>query len=242
MYPFDTLRSAWEHLYGAAAREVPGAPPGLRWDVDPHGAWLDPRLALAMSCGWPLVTALRDDVRTVGTFEFELDGAVSHLYRSVVVAREELSLSSLGEGTAAVNSEDSLSGHISLVAALGESVRPVVWTGAHVRSIEAVRSGLADVASIDALTWAYVGREDPASLEGLVVIGRGPAVPALPLIVPLAAGREAVELWRVAFARVAVDPSLKAVLDTLLIRGFAPLDTADYDAALVGLGPQVTTR
>jgi ABC-type phosphate/phosphonate transport system substrate-binding protein len=244
MYPFAEVQPAWEALYAAVAREVPGAPTNLRWDVDPHDAWLDPGLALGMACGWPLITSLRGHVQTAGAFVYELDGSTSHLYRSVIVAREPMSLRAFLGSTAAINGEDSLSGCVSLLVALGgersEWPGPVMWTGAHVASIEAVSTGRADVACIDALTWAYLQREHASDLDGLIVIDRGPTVPTPPLIINAAATVDELRQWRTALAHVVQSEALRGPLDTLLIRGFVPLDTADYDAALIGMG--VTAR
>src|SRR5947199_390514 len=90
-----------------------------------------------------------------------------------------------------------------------------------------VRRGDAEIASIDAVTWAYLSRDDPDAVSGLIVVDRGPLVPTLPLIVTAAASDERVAQWRRALA--------DATNDTLLIRGFVPLDLGDYDTALGAL-------
>jgi ABC-type phosphate/phosphonate transport system substrate-binding protein len=240
MYPFPTLRPAWERLFMAVAERVRSkgivAPAGLRWDLDPHETWLHPGLVLGMTCGWPLVTALREHVRVVGTFAYRGEPAPEpHLYRTLIVAREGSSLSEVAGGRAAINADDSLSGNISLLEVFGSGDAwdgPVVHTGAHLASIAAVRSGAADVASIDGMTWAYQQRDDPASLAGLEVLARGPWVPGLPVILPGAASDQALEEWRAAFAEGTQDPALVDTLDELMIDAFVPLDLADYDLAL----------
>lgn len=239
MYPFEGLRGAWDALYRSVAAGVPGAPSDLRWDVDAHESWLDPRMALSQACGWPLVTVLRERVRVVGTFVVELDGEASHRYRSVIVARHGADISSLAHGRAAVNSDDSLSGFISLLDAFATTVpawpAEVTWTGSHLASIDAVRSGRSDVASIDALTWGYLRRLAPELLEGLEVVARGPLVPCLPVILPAATSPGTFAAWRSSFAAAMMDPDLRDTLDTLLISGFQPLDIEDYEAALASL-------
>ncbi len=239
MYPFESLRIAWERLYGAVARSVPGAPDRLRWDLDAHDTWLNPKLAVGMACGWPLVTELRQRVRVIGTFVYGIDGESSHTYRSVIVAREATTVADLAGGTLAFNSIDSLSGFVSMIAALPPDQAawpgPTVETGAHLASIEAVGDGRADVASIDALTWAYIKRDAPQVQQGLVIIDRGPEVPHLPLIASLATGDDSIAEWRAAFAEVGRDSAMAATLDTLLIEGFVALDTHDYESALAPL-------
>lgn len=235
MYPFPELRAGWEAVYEVAAAGIPGAPGGLDWDLDPHESWLDPAMQVAMTCGWPLVTLLGDRVRVVGAFGYVLDGASSHLYCSVVIARSDAASPSTA-AVAAINSPESLSGNISLCVSFGVGPKdwpgPVVWTGAHVNSIGAVRSGVADVASIDAVSWAVLEREHPATLAGLTVVGRGPAVPCLPFIVNAATSDASLAAWRAGFARAAAEPSLAGVRRDLLVGGFVPLDLADYEAAL----------
>jgi ABC-type phosphate/phosphonate transport system substrate-binding protein len=238
MYPYPELQSAWGQLYGAVAAEVMDVPLDLRWDLDPHATWLSPQLSVGMACGWPLVTALRRRVRTVGTFAYEIDGVASHMYRSVIVSRTQESLPTLSGRTAAVNSTDSLSGHISLLATfgLGDAWNgDVVWTGAHLDSLDAVRDGRADVASIDALTWEYRRRARPDLLQGLVVVGRGPSVPCLPIIVNDRTSDGQLAEWRTAFAQAVRSPATTGAREALLIRDFVALDAVDYDKALADL-------
>jgi ABC-type phosphate/phosphonate transport system substrate-binding protein len=235
MYPQPSVRGDWDALYAAAAQHVHGAPPALDWGADAHASWRDPELALGMSCGWPLVHDLGDAVRVVGTFAYR----GSSTYRSVIVARPGATLDGLSDGRAAVNSWDSLSGYISLLAAfdLVGWPGPCTVTGSHAESIAAVRAGEADVASIDAITWAYGARDRPESLEGVEIVGEGPDVPCLPLIVPASAGEEAVGAWRSALAAAVATPELAPVLERLLITGFDPMDAGDYVAALAAVRP-----
>ncbi|MEO7397029.1 MAG: PhnD/SsuA/transferrin family substrate-binding protein [Ilumatobacteraceae bacterium] len=239
MYAFEPLLGAWEQLYEAVARGVDSAPERLRWDLDPHDTWLSPNLAVGMACGWPLVNALRERVLTIGTFAYTIDGSSSHTYRSVIIARTPASMIDLIGATAAINSGDSLSGSISLVSALPPEYDtwpgPIVATGSHVASIAAVCSGQADLASIDALTWAYLQRDAVHTLSGLFVVDRGPVVAHLPIITNAHAGEAKVAEWRAALAAAITEPALADARDTLLITGFFPLDASDYENSLDAL-------
>ncbi len=236
MYPQSALIEAWDAVYAAVALQVDGAPAGLRWDLKPHETWLSPNLALGMTCGWPLVTELRDQVRTIGAFVHRIDRTASHLYRSVIVSNRMVDLADLSGLRAAINSADSLSGSISLLGTLpgAPTTWPgdVTWTGSHIDSVAEVQSYGADVASIDGLTWAYLRRDAPRSVAGLVVVGHGPTVPTLPLITAQRAGAGLVAEWRAALARAVRDRALADALATLMIEDFVPLDLADYDTAL----------
>lgn len=244
MYPLPTLRSAWGDLYAAiAARAVANgiaAPAGTDWAVDPHDSWLDPHLALGMTCGWPLVTALREQVTVVGTFAYDLPvaGPTPHHYRTNIVARDDVPLAQLSHACAAINSAESLSGNVSLLDAFDYDTSwpgEVVFTGAHLASIAAVRRGDADVASIDGMTWAYQQRDAPETLEGLVVVGHGPWVPCLPVILGSAVDPADVGVWRAAITAAVGDDAMASVRKILMIRDFVPLDFTDYASGLADL-------
>jgi ABC-type phosphate/phosphonate transport system substrate-binding protein len=245
MYPFAELRGAWNTLYESVAASVAhrfaDIPVELDWSIGAHESWVSPRLALSQSCGWPLVTVLKDRVAVLGTFVHVIEGTSSHRYRSVIVARQAAPLSELVGRCVAINSDDSLSGCISLQTAAGvvagEWPGTVLVTGSHLASIDAVRGGHADVASIDALTWEYQRCIDAHRLDGLVVVGRGPLVPCLPLIIGRHenddhAVQERVQAWRSALTNAMSDSALCSARDTLLINGFVPLDLHDYSKAL----------
>lgn len=244
MYGFAPVRPHLDHLWSLVVGAVPSLPPSLEWDVDLHAQWRDPALAISQTCGWPVVTELSDlvasgAVRVLGTFVPAIADIEGHTYRSVLVARSPEPGSLVGV-RAAVNSTASLSGWVSLVHAVhgagatwqGE----VLLTGSHADSMVAVRDGRADVASIDALTFALQCRWFPDVVAGLHVVGHGPRVPCLPIIAGPAAAAVPTESLRDALRDAVVDASSAAARDALLIRDFVPLDAADYLPIAV-LGP-----
>jgi ABC-type phosphate/phosphonate transport system substrate-binding protein len=240
MYPFPELRHDWETLWAAAHHRLPGSRARLTWADDVNTLWTSPDLGLSQACGWPLVTDLSGKVRAIGAFDPVIEDASGGHYRTVVITRQATPLSELAGGVAAVNAADSLSGWVSLFAAFRSAGAAwhgsVITTGAHVRSIDAVRSGVADVASIDAVTFALLGDLHPDRISGLTVIGRGPLVPCLPLIVHGTATDDEVSAWRAAFAEACNDSTTTAVRRRLRIRDFVAFDDRDY-AALIDLTP-----
>jgi len=151
----------------------------------------------------------------------------------VIIGREELDVAAASGADplrAACNDRESLSGFVSLLDRGWQL--DVMWTGSHVASIAAVRSARADVASIDAVTWAYVTRDSPADVAGLTIVGRGPRVPTLPVIAAAGTTEDEVASWRAAISRAVKDPALRPILDTLLIQGFEPRDLDDYTRSL----------
>ena len=188
MYPVEPLRPAWEKLWAAVHARAPWTPAVLTWGGTVQDHCADPKCIVTHACGWPIATTLRETVTVVGAFSLALPEADGHRYRSVIVASRSGELSSFvtGEATVAANSDDSLSGWVSLRAATVGVHHPwpgrVQWTGAHVDSVRAVRAGDADLASIDELTWAHLRRLEPELVDGLHVVGRGPWVPSPAII------------------------------------------------------------
>jgi ABC-type phosphate/phosphonate transport system substrate-binding protein len=240
MYPFPELRGAYDAYWSAVASRVDWLPAKLEWDAELHASWWDPDMVVGYTCGWPLVTELRDAVRVVGTFSFAVEGAHGHSYRSVIVARRDAPLTDFVDAVAAVNNVDSLSGWVSLLVAVhgpGASWSGAVrWTGAHVDSARAVHDGAADIASIDAVSWAHIGRFHPELVEGMHVVGAGPLVPCLPVIANAAMSDVQLAELRVALADAITDPAASAARSELQITGFTPLDLDEY-LPLLALAP-----
>ncbi|MEQ1702143.1 MAG: hypothetical protein ABMA25_18685, partial [Ilumatobacteraceae bacterium] len=170
MYPFAPLRAATDDLWSVVRRHLGGGPPSLEWVVVTPDVWRHPQLLLAQACGWPLVTELADRVAVVGTFDYDVPGCEHGTYRSVIISRHDTTLDELRSHSgvvAVINSDDSLSGWISLQVAWGGRPSTVLETGAHLQSVRAVADGRADVASIDAVTWAHVAHLEPSLVAGL---------------------------------------------------------------------------
>jgi len=125
-----------------------------------------------------------------------------------------------------------------LVATFGRDGRwpgVVVLTGSHVESLRALAAGRADIASIDAVTYALIQHLHPELVDDLVVIGAGPRVPCLPLVGGAGLGPAEVAAWRTALADAILEPGAAPVCEALLIDAFVPMDLEDYDAALAPL-------
>jgi ABC-type phosphate/phosphonate transport system substrate-binding protein len=102
----------------------------------------------------------------------------------------------------------------------------VLVTGGHFNSVEAVRSGRADIASIDAWSFWLLSTWRRPAAAGLRVIGCGPAVAVTPLITRLGGP---VEYLRDTLQRAANDEDLKPTLAALGITGFVPHGREEHD-------------
>jgi ABC-type phosphate/phosphonate transport system substrate-binding protein len=228
MYPFGLLDDAYDALWDGVHRVASWTPQRLDRTVDLHESWLAPEMVATQTCGWPLATRLAHRVRVVGAFRHTHPEAEGAGYRSVIVAREaRREPADFAGEAAAVNSSDSLSGWVSLLAAVGGPqsvwIGQVRWTGAHVASLQALQGGQAMVASIDSVSLAHVRRFEPELLNGLHIVGNGPLVPSLPLITSLTTTDQQLVALREGFAAAAADARPE-----LLIEGFHPLELDDY--------------
>lgn len=236
MYPFPTLQSAYDRLWQAVRRRLSFDAPDLDWDVPAIDACRREDLLLGQTCGWPLVTELAGSVQVVGTFDSDVEGCVDGTYQSVLISSHRASLDDLvhrADLTVAANSADSLSGWISLravAAEAGVSFGRVLWTGSHAASVEAIAAGRADLASIDAVTWAHLAEQSP------VVVGHGMRVPSLPLVTSASTPQATVAELRSALARAIDDPAMAATREALRIRRFISRDFGDYER-LADLAP-----
>ncbi|WP_239520748.1 phosphate/phosphite/phosphonate ABC transporter substrate-binding protein [Pseudooceanicola aestuarii] len=186
MYDRPGTRSAHDRLWQLIARDLPGAPAALTRPSDPWQVWTSPDLLLAQTCGLPYREILHDRVTLVATPVHDLPCPPGQ-YDSVLIARADDRRQTLADfdGAAfAYNEGLSQSGWAAPMTALrAAAVQPgdFLETGAHAASARAVASGAADLAGIDAVTWAILRDHDPAP-AALRVIGRSAASPALPWI------------------------------------------------------------
>jgi ABC-type phosphate/phosphonate transport system substrate-binding protein len=240
MYPFAHLRDDYDRLWTAVGARLGDTPEVLSHDLELHQVWQHHELLVGQTCGWPLVTELPDLV-VIGAFDMAVPFAAGGRYRSVIVASKPLGLAhwKADPGTRVViNGFDSLSGWVSLCDVWGGLPTKVLETGAHVESMRAVAEGRAEVASIDAVSFEHFVQTEPMVAARLNVIGHGPRVPSLPLVMAPGHGNRLAEV-RAAFAQSVADPALTAVCGRLRIRGFVPFDRSDYLPLLELAHPQL---
>ncbi len=234
-----------DHLWGRLReqlrrRGLENLPEVLCWPdpLLPH--WRDPRLLLSQTCGYPLVTAL-PDVQVVGRFHYDAPGCDGGNYRSLLIVRASdprATLADFRQGITACNSPDSHSGYnvlrfmVAPLSGHGRFFKQVLFTGAHVQSLDAVRGGLADITAVDCVTFALLRRARPLAVKGLRVLAESPAAPGLPLITAAATPPDAVALLRDALAGLVAAPDGRRECAAVLIKGFSAAAREDYRAIL----------
>jgi ABC-type phosphate/phosphonate transport system substrate-binding protein len=231
MYPFTHLQSAYDQLWAAVRAHLHAAPDELDRSIDLATAWHSPDLLLGQTCGWPLITQLSDVVEVVGAFDVRAPFAAEGRYRSVIVGNKPFSVTQWRADpntVVAFNSSESLSGWISMCHVWGGVPARTLQTGSHVESMRAVADGRAHLASIDALSFEFAVAVDAMLSGRLHIIGHGPTVPSLPLVMSrsLATRRDEV---RAALAAAVVAPEAAEACVRLRIGGFVPLTSSDYE-------------
>ena len=124
-----------------------------------------------------------------------------------------------------INELDSNSGMNLLRAAVaplasgGRFFGSVVVSGSHLRSVEMVASGLADVACVDCVSFAHFQRLYPLVVAKLRVLSWTASSPSLPFITSRSTSDATVQALRSALADVFDDNGLAAVRERLLLSG-----------------------
>lgn len=194
MYDRPELRAEtdllWSMLREAIRDRGMDAPDTLSRNRPNRIAWAAPELVIGQTCGLPFVKALRGRVGLVGTPSYALEGCAPGQYRSALIVRDDAEIETIADlrgKRPAINARDSQSGYAALMVVATPFANPAgffgepVATGAHQTSIEAVASGRADVAAIDAVSFALSQRYDAAAARVRVISWSEPT-PGLPFI------------------------------------------------------------
>lgn len=210
------------------------APSRLSRPQDLAAPWPDPRLLLGQTCGLPFVRGACGDAIIVARPDFGLQGARDGFYRSAIVARadEDGDLAAYRGRRLAVNGFDSQSGCNALadtVARLYPDVadgyfRSVSVSGSHRLSATMVAEQEADIAAVDAVSWALFAEAEPTRHQRLRVIGWTRRMPALPFITA------ARNRWRREPLRQALrDAAEQDIIGAGVPVAVVPAVRADYD-------------
>lgn len=213
---------------GLRARGLPAPDALTRGEGAYWPAWTAPDLVLSQTCGYPFRARLHDRVTLIGTPDYGLPDCPPGHYCSVFVARADdaRTLPEFRTARFAWNDGLSQSGWAAPqnhAATMGFRFAPGPMTGGHRLSALAVVQGKADLASLDALTWALLRRHEGWT-AGLREVARTAPTPGLPLIAGPAADAAAT-FDAVAEAIAALVPEDR---DTLHLRGLTRIAAADY--------------
>ena len=209
---------------------------------DIYALWRDPGLILGQTCGYPLMTELKDSVTYVATPIYSAPGCDGPLHRSFVISRTDdgaACLEAFRGKRCAVNGMDSNSGmnllraEIAPFAIGARFFGEVIVSGSHRESLRMVAIGEADIAAIDCVSFAHFCRFDPGFVAKIRVVAETGLTPSLPLISSRRISVDIVQVMRetlMALGRVKPRPGF---LDHLMIAGFEVLPTHEIGRAHV---------
>ncbi|WP_052216194.1 phosphate/phosphite/phosphonate ABC transporter substrate-binding protein [Sphingomonas sp. ERG5] len=232
------------------ARGVAGVPDRLERRRSVQDTWHHPDLLFGQICGYPLVTDPSLALRVIGVPVYDAPGCGGGLHRSFLITRQEdaASIAAYRGKRAAINDRHSNTGtnlFRALIADLAGSepfFSEVRETGAHRQSISAIVMGEADIAAIDAVTYAAVLRAEPELATTLRILGSTAESATPPFVTSRNTSIETVAALRMALADITTDPGLADVRATLFLgdilpgslERYAPLRTLESDAVAAG--------
>ena len=196
MYAFtDELRNAWqllfEHFFNLTNTtfEIDRI---LRFDTGQE-VLKNPSLWFGHTCGYPLMTSLRDLFTPICVPVFDLAGCDQIYYSSQIIVAENSSINTLQDCKglrAVINSNDSNSGMNVLrhaVAAYnnqGNFFNRVELSGSHLQSLTEVASQNADIAAIDCVSYGLIQDSFPELASRVRSIGFSVKTCGLPFVLP----------------------------------------------------------
>ena len=201
MYDSGPAQAANDQLWalvrdGLRTRGLPAPETLTRGEAAYMPAWESPDLVLSQTCGYPFRARLHPQVTLIGAPDHGLPGCPSGHYRSVLVARRDdpRDLDALAAARFAWNddlSQSGWAGPVCYLQGLGLWPKPAVRTGGHRLSAAAVAQCKADLAGLDAVTWAMMLADQDTSAAALRVVAETAPSPALPYIAARGADRAA---------------------------------------------------
>lgn len=243
MYDHPAQRAANDRIWAELSRRLRArgiaAPAMLDRTRPVETIWRDPALLLAQACGYPLVSQPDLALRVVGVPVYAAPDCSDGAHVSYLVTRAGNPQDRLAEyrgGRAAINARHSNSGYnllratIAPLAVDGRFFGAVIETGSHRASLAALAERRADLAAIDAVTYAAVQRFEPAVTARLRVLAKTAKSPALPFVTARATPLETVAALRIALAEIIADPSLADARDALFLADIRPGGIERYAA------------
>lgn len=229
MYDRAETAGANDRFWTAIRDRLGYGPERLTRADDPWVIWRDPALVLAQTCGLPYRAKLHDLVQLVGTPDYGIPGCEPGFYNSVLIVRADDTrpdLAAFDDAPFAYNEPLSQSGWAAPAAHFAKSglkPGPLLQTGAHRASAEAVAEGRADIAALDALSWQMMQRWDAFATDLRVIAATVPT-PGLPFIT--AHGADAAEIASAVEDAIAdLSPEDR---ETLCLHGLVQIPKARY--------------
>ena len=242
MYDFPWTAGANDALWAAISARLAEAgvqsPTRLTRGGELAVLWRHPALVFGQTCGYPYASGLKDAVTLIAAPEYSFPGCEDALHRSFLIRRVSDSRRELHEfrgAVAALNAHDSNTGMNLFRAMIAPTARgaaffsSIVVTGSHEASVAVVDNGQADLASIDCVSFALLGRGRPELIERVAIVAESALSPGLPFIAAACVPAPTIAAVRGALFAALADPALAEARATLGLRGARVATAADYD-------------
>jgi ABC-type phosphate/phosphonate transport system substrate-binding protein len=243
MYNFRGMRcensAFWAALSGLLrAAGIPDVPRDLTFDQAPVPDRIESDMLFTQTCGYPLQTLYRGQYQILATPCYRSPGCDGATHSAYIVVRADDGAESLEDlrGTRfALNSRYSNSGMnlprrlIAPLSIHGRFFGEVVHSGSQSESLNLVRSGAADTASVDCLTWEFASAHAPSLVEQLRVLAQTQSSPSIPFVTAAATPLEHVRILRNALLEVGNEPSYEDIRAGLRISGIVVLPDDAYE-------------
>jgi ABC-type phosphate/phosphonate transport system substrate-binding protein len=243
MYAFtEKQQSCWRQLFAHFCELCAVADDSvmLSFDHDP-ARLLESGLWFGHTCGYPLMTQLKDYVSPFCVPLFDVPGTDGRFYSSRIIVGADSDIDSIAASRGCVvvmNNPDSNSGMNVLrhaVAGVFDSLSDsngffasVVTSGGHLHSLEAVANGSADIAAIDCVSYQLIADWRPQLCADIRIIGESVKTCGLPLVMTHADIAVADTKTMIENLNQALALCDEVVRDTLHLNGFAGVQLGDY--------------
>ena len=242
MYEMPEVRKALDSLWAGLARNfrregIADVPDSIVHDRPLAELWADPELCFSQCCGYDLVNRYAGKLQPIVTPHYGAPECEGRDYASVVIVAEACEATDVLEMRGAVcviNGPESHSGMSALRALIapvshaGRFFSRVEVSGTHAGSLAMIRSGDADVAAVDCVTYALLRRNRPDSLIGTRKLGRTYRAPGIPYVTRSDRDEDTIARTRTAIFKSFADPNLAGARDTLLLKDIEQTTASDY--------------
>jgi ABC-type phosphate/phosphonate transport system substrate-binding protein len=245
MYDFPWTAGANDALWAAVSARLAEAgvqsPTRLSRGGELAVLWRHPALVFGQTCGYPYASGLKDAVTLIAAPEYSFPGCEDASHRSFLIRRVSDSRRELREfrgAVAALNAHDSNTGMNLFRAMIAPTARgagffsSIVVTGSHEASVAVVDNGQADLASIDCVSFALLGRGRPELIERVAIVAESPLSPCLPFIAAASLPASMIATVRKALIAALADPDLAQTRTALGLTGVRVVAPADYDGVM----------
>ncbi len=243
MYDLPEARPAidalWRGIAGHMARAgVADVPEALIHDQPIKATWGHPDLFFSQACGYDVKHSFANTLRLLVTPCHDAFGCDGPTYSSLLVVPEASTAREIGDlrgCVCVINGRESHSGMSALRATVAPLSRngcfftEVKESGAHIESLAALRRGDADIAAVDCITFALVGRYRSAALDGVRVLGRTANAVSPPYVTRADTPDDVAERMRAALVEAFEDVDLTSAREAIFLSGAEVLADDAYD-------------